>query len=129
MGGSNKLSDAPAILFNVDEDCKKLNAKQSMEFYYLMAKISFATNRARKDTCTAISFLTTRVRELDNDDWAKLVHIMKYIRGTTNLPLILSANGSGILTWCIDGSFAVHPKTRGHTGGGLSMGRGFPIVI
>ena len=44
------------------------------------------------------------------------------------LPLILSTNGSGILKWWVDGSFAVHPNMRGHTGGGLSMGRGFPIV-
>jgi hypothetical protein len=30
--------------------------------------------------------------------------------------------------WYVDASFAVHPNMRGHTGGGLAMGRGFPIV-
>ena len=40
----------------------------------------------------------------------------------------MSANESGILKWWDDGSFVVHPNTRWHTGGGLSMGRGFPIV-
>jgi hypothetical protein len=44
------------------------------------------------------------------------------------MPLILSANGSGILKWWVDTSFAVHPNMRGHSGGGLSLGRGFPIV-
>jgi hypothetical protein len=29
------------------------------------------------------------------------------------LPLILSANGSGILKWWVDASFAVHPNMRG----------------
>jgi hypothetical protein len=53
---------------------------------------------------------------------------MKYLRGTRTLPLILSANGSGILKWWVDASFAVHPNMRGHSGGGLSLGRGFPIV-
>jgi hypothetical protein len=53
---------------------------------------------------------------------------MQYIRGTKEMPLILSANSSGVLKWWVDGSFAVHPNMRGHTGGGLSMGRGFPIV-
>jgi hypothetical protein len=54
---------------------------------------------------------------------------MKYIRGTQTMPLlILSANGSGILKWWVDASFAVHPNMRGHSGGGLSLGRGFPIV-
>jgi hypothetical protein len=33
-----------------------------------------------------------------------------------------------VLKWYVDASFAVHPNMRGHTGGGLTMGRGFPIV-
>jgi len=53
---------------------------------------------------------------------------MKCLRKTLLLPLILSANGSGILKWWVDASFAVHPNMRGQSGGGLSMGRGFPIV-
>jgi hypothetical protein len=69
-----------------------------------------------------------RAREPDKDDWKKLIHIMRYIRGTRDMPLILSANGSSILKWWVDASFAVHPNLRGHSGGGLSMGRGFPIV-
>jgi hypothetical protein len=44
------------------------------------------------------------------------------------MPLILSANGRGILKWWVDTSFAVHPNMRGHSGGGLSLGRVFPIV-
>jgi hypothetical protein len=44
------------------------------------------------------------------------------------MPLILSANGSDILKWWVDASFAVHPNMRGHSGGGLSLGGGFPIV-
>jgi hypothetical protein len=43
-------------------------------------------------------------------------------------PLILSANGSGVVMWYVDASFAVHPNMRSHTGGGLTMGRGFPFV-
>jgi hypothetical protein len=53
---------------------------------------------------------------------------MRYIRGTPTMPMILSANGSGILKWWVDSSFAVHPNMSGHSGGGLSLGRGFPIV-
>jgi hypothetical protein len=44
------------------------------------------------------------------------------------LPLILSANGTGILKWWVDAAFAVYPNMQGHSGGGLSLGRGFPIV-
>jgi hypothetical protein len=53
---------------------------------------------------------------------------MRYLRGTRTMPLILSANGSGILKWWVDASFTVHPTMRGHSGGGMSLGCGFPIV-
>jgi hypothetical protein len=43
-------------------------------------------------------------------------------------PLILSANGSGVLMWYVNASFAVHPNMHSHTGGGLTMGSGFLIV-
>jgi hypothetical protein len=44
-------------------------------------------------------------------------------------PLILSANnGSGVLIWYVNASFAVHPNMHSHTGGGLTIGRGLPIV-
>ena len=91
-------------------------------------KVTESTKRARPDTCTAIAFLTTRVRAPDKDDWAKLVHLMKYLRGTRQMPLVLTADGSGILKWWVDASFAVHPNMRGHSGGGLSLDKGFPIV-
>jgi len=127
-GKGTKTSAAPETLFKVNEDCPKLKPDKAKMFHNLVAKMLYATKRARPDTCTAIAYLTTRVREPDQDDWSKLVHLMKYIRGTREMPLILSANGSGILKWWVDGSYGVHPNLRGHTGGGLSLGRGFPIV-
>jgi hypothetical protein len=45
-----------------------------------------------------------------------------------DLPLILGADGTGIINWYVDASFAAHANMRGHTGGALTMGRGFPIV-
>ena len=54
--------------------------------------------------------------------------MMKYTRVERDLPLILSTNYSGVLKWWIYASYAVHPIIQGHTGGGISMGRGFPIV-
>ena len=53
---------------------------------------------------------------------------MKYTKEKRDLPLILSANGIGVLKWWIDVSYVVHRNIWGHIGGGLSIGRGFPIV-
>jgi hypothetical protein len=127
-GGGTNTSAAPDSLFKIDEICEQLKQNKAVEFRNLVAKTLYATKRARPDTCNAITFLTTRVRAPDKDDWKKLVHLMRYIRGTRTMPLILSANGSGILKWWVDTTFTVHPNMRGHSGGGLSVGRGFPIV-
>jgi hypothetical protein len=116
-GGGTETSAAPANLFKVDEDCEKLNATRLREFHNLVAKTLYATKRARPDTCTAVAYLTTRVREPDHDNWIKLTHMIKYLRGIKTLPLILSAAGTGILEWWVDGSFATHPSMRGRTGG------------
>jgi hypothetical protein len=127
-GGGTNSSAAPVSLFNVDEICKKLKQDKAVEFHNLVAKTLYATKRARTDTCTAITFLTTRVRVPGKDNLTKSVHLMRYIRGTHTMLLILSANGSGILEWWVNASFAVHPNMRGHSGGGLSLGQRFPIV-
>ena len=99
-----------------------------MEFHHLVEKILFANKKARPDICKKISCINTKVREPDNEDWAKLVHQMKYIRGSRKLSLILSVNKSVILKYFIGWSLVVHPKTRKQTGCLLSMRRAFPIV-
>jgi hypothetical protein len=108
-GGGTKTSAAPENLFRIDEDCEKLDYVKSKQFHNLVAKTLYATKRARPDTCTAVAYLTTIVREPDIDDWKKLSHMIKYLRGTKTLPLVLSASGAGILKWWVDGSFAVQP--------------------
>jgi hypothetical protein len=127
-GCGTNTSAAPDSLFKVDEICEKLKQDKAVEFHNLVAKTLYTTKRARPDTCTAIAFLTTRVRSPDEEDWTKLFHFMRYLRGTHTMPLTLIANGSGILKWWVDASFAVQLNMRGHPGGGLSLGCGFPIV-
>ena len=41
---------------------------------------------------------------------------------------MLGADGTGIVKWFVDASFAVHPNMRSHTGGALTLGRGCPVV-
>jgi hypothetical protein len=120
--GGTKTSAAPESLFKVDENCEKLKQDKAMDFHNLVANTLYSTKRSRPDTCTAIAFLTTRVRAPDKDNCNKLVHLMRYIRGTCTMMLILSSNGSGVLKWWVNALFAVHPNMRGHLGGGLSLG-------
>jgi hypothetical protein len=59
--GGTKTSVAPYSLFKVDENCEKLKQDKDVEFHNLVAKTLYSTKRAMPDTCTVITFLTTRV--------------------------------------------------------------------
>jgi hypothetical protein len=64
-GSGTKTSAAPE---NLLKDCAKIKPKKAQEFHTLVAKTLYATKQARPDTCTAIAFLTTRVRAPVKDD-------------------------------------------------------------
>ncbi len=53
---------------------------------------------------------------------------MEYLRKNHAWPLVLGAKNNGLLMWYIYALFVVHPNMHGHTGGGLALGRGFPMT-
>jgi hypothetical protein len=122
---------APDNPFIVNEDCEKLPEEMAADFHTIIAKTLYVTKRVRPDTCLSIAFLTTRVGAPDRDDWEKLCHLVEYLRKDHARDLVLGAKNDGLLMWYVDASFsfAVHPNMWGHTGGGLTMGRGFLISV
>jgi hypothetical protein len=64
------------------------------------------------------------VKGPDVDDYKKLNRVMQYLRGTNDLYLTLEADNLHILKWWVDGSFAVHPDMKSHTGATMSLGKG-----
>ena len=101
-----------------------MSEEQGGIFHHIVAKLLFAAFRVRQDVQTAVAFLCTRVKEPDEDDWGKLKRVLKYLKGTPKAKLTLRANSLSIIKWWVDGSFAVHPDRRGHSGGIMSLGKG-----
>jgi hypothetical protein len=88
----------------------------------------YAANRARRDIQTAVSLLTTRVKAPDEDDWGKLVRVLKYINETRYMKLILSADKMNFTVhWYVDGSHQIHKDCRGQIGCLTTMGKGAAI--
>jgi hypothetical protein len=114
-----KTAVTPAAnhLFTIrpEGECKPLDESEAMAFHHYVAQLLFASTRARKDIQTTIAFLSTRVRNPDANDWEKLRRLMRYIKGTINLPLILRVDGLNVIKWCVNASFATHNECRGHT--------------
>ena len=112
-------------LFQTNEvDPVLLSEEKKEVFHHMVMQLMYLSQRGRPDLRTAVSFLCTRVNKPDNDDYKKLRRVMQYLQATVNLPLRLSCDGSGIVRWWVDASYAVHPNMRGHTGACMSMGGG-----
>jgi hypothetical protein len=125
-----KTSATPDNLFVVNEDCKKLSNEAAAAFHTIVAKALYITKRARPEISLVIAFLTTQVRSPDIEDWDKLRHLMEYLRGDRDRPLILGADDGRMLMWYVDALFTVvHPNMHSHTRGGKTIGRGFTISV
>ena len=128
LGSESAKTPAEENLFTIG-DSMELDKKRAEDLHTFTAKGLFACKRARPDIHTAISFLCTRVKKPTDDDWKKLVRLMKYLNGSRDEVLFLAADDLHVLKWYVDASFAVHGDFKSHTGGAMSYGTGVPISI
>ena len=124
LGDDTEEHVAPSDLLAAG-DSPKLDKERAATFHKYVAKGLFACKRARPDIHEVIAVLSTRLKEPNEDDWRKLLHLMKFINGTVEDKLILTADNLHVLKWYVDVAFAVHPDFRSHTAAGLTMGKGF----
>jgi hypothetical protein len=130
-----KSSSTPAAdhLFSIrdPEETEKLgkwlNEEQAQHFHHAVVQLLFLSVRARRDIQTAVSFLTTRVRKPDEDDWGKLKRVLQYLYGTKHMKLTLSVDDLQQIQWWVDASYNVHEDCKGQTGAMMSLGKGAPI--
>jgi hypothetical protein len=88
-----------------------------------VAMILYLAKRARPELLTAVSYLATRVTKCDGDDADKLMRLIRYIRGTRHMGMILRPGASGIrLHLFVDASYGVHVDGRSHTGSCVVIG-------
>jgi len=107
-----------------ESEARKLKEEQALAFHHTVAQLLFMVTRARRDIQTAVAFLTTRVKNPDEDDWGKLKRVLKYLNGTKYLKLKLTMDNLGVLKWYVDGSHNVHWDCKGHGGAVFTLGRG-----
>ena len=76
-------------LFTIDKLSSTLNDNRSDCFNWVNARFLFAAKRARPDIQVAVAYLCTRIKEPMESDYLKLTRLMKYVRVTIYLPLII----------------------------------------
>ena len=126
---SDKTIATPSVkhMLQVDDSTTHISPNQATVFHHFTAKCLFLTKSSRPDISPTVDFLPTIVRAPDTDDWKNRVCLIHYIRGTIDIPLILSDDLASIPKWWVNGLHAVHPNLQGHYGGCISLRRGMPI--
>jgi hypothetical protein len=116
-------------LFKIDKTSHDLDRKRAEEFHTFVAKGLFLCKRGRPDIQPVISFLSTRVRNPNQNDWEKLKRMMEFLWTTRNDVLKLSVDDLSTIQWYLDAAFAVHPDMKSHTGSNMTLGRGCIVSI
>ena len=117
-------SPAGNYLMNVNPNCKQLDSETAAIYHRLTAKLLYLAKRVCPDLQPTVSFLCTRVQSPDTDDWKKLGRCLTFLRDTKDDPFTLAADGSCMIRWWVDASYAVHPDMKSHTGATMSLGQG-----
>ena len=121
------VTPAVSDLFQVDEACRKLDTPTADVFHRFFAKFLYVAKRERPDLQVSVAFLCKQVKAPNIGDWKKLRRLVRYMRATIHLPLILGSDSSGNMVWSIDTSFAIHMDMKNHTGYCLTLGMRTPI--
>ena len=121
--GSPAATPAAEHLFQVQNDSKAefLSEEKSQEFHHITAQLLFLSACARRDIQVTVAFLTTRVKKPDTDDWGKLRRVLKYLKGTKYMKLILSIDKVSKIMWWVDMFDRTHEDCKGHTGTMMSL--------
>ena len=120
----NVSTPATKNLFVVNPDAEPLDESKADIFHSVVAKLLWVMKRSRPDIETVISFLCTRVSCSDTDDWKKLRRLLQFLSQTIDDERVMGADSLHHLNTFVDGSYAIHPDMKSHTGGAMSFGIG-----
>ena len=123
------VSDTPAAknLFEVGESSAIKDDDREF-FHSTVARLLYLAKRVRPDLLVAVSYLAKRVQQPNDGDYNKLCKLIKYLRSSAELGIVLEADKLLSVIAYIDASHAIHENHRGHTGTIISLGRG-PVYI
>jgi hypothetical protein len=81
-------------LFDIlsDEERVLMGEEQARSFHHSVAQLPFTSSRTQTCITPMVAFLTMSIKSPGEDDWIKLKRLLKYLRGTIHMPLILKAD-------------------------------------
>ena len=108
----------------INSESKTLGDRRRSIFHTITAKVLYVSRRLRLDLLFAVSFLSTRVINPTEEDWAKLCRVIGYMKRTANMARIIPRQDETIvrLEQYVDASFGLHHDGKSHTGSCIFWG-------
>ena len=97
--------------------------------HMLVSKLIFVSKSLRTDIQITVSFMMTRLRDPDEDDWNNLWHMIQFLHRTHEMALYLYIDDLYIINWWVDASYGVHYYLKGHTNSTIFIGMGCVTTI
>jgi hypothetical protein len=101
------------------ENCPKTN---SSEYLSLVMGLMYLARFTRPDILMSITFLSTRSQQATEEDWSKLIYVLRYLSGTKNYVMTYKSNIPFQPKISADASHHLHPTGHGQAGMIISNG-------
>ena len=116
-------------LLKIQKDVKKLNKELRILFHTYVTKGKILCKIVRTNIYQAISYLSSRFKDANDVYCKKLFPVMSFLKRTIIDVLMLEADDTNTLIWCINLSLALLYDMKSHTGAVFPMGKGVVINI
>eukprot|EP00173_Palmaria_palmata_P000002 Plantae.Rhodophyta-Palmaria_palmata.ctg1000.p2 GENE.Plantae.Rhodophyta-Palmaria_palmata.ctg1000~~Plantae.Rhodophyta-Palmaria_palmata.ctg1000.p2 ORF type:complete len:438 (-),score=60.44 Plantae.Rhodophyta-Palmaria_palmata.ctg1000:355-1668(-) len=100
------------------EKCSEENQKETAKLPYRLAvgKLLCISSKTGPDICVAVNLAARRVADLREDDWNRVLRILRYLKGTKDLALVFGRDGPVKLETYADADFASTADRRSVSG-------------
>ena len=124
---NTNLAKPPATLaslnlFEEDKESKLLNDKS--KFQSLIMTLMYLARFTRPDILMPVTYLSTKSNSPSEEDYAKLMRIVRYLSGTTTTGIIFQSNVKLCPVIYADASHNSHSSGHGHGGIVITLGSG-----
>jgi hypothetical protein len=111
-------------LFEVEDlegENSTLSSVQAKKFLSVVMSLMYIARLTRPDILLPVTFLASRSHYATNNDWNKMIRVLRYLRGTPKMGITINCSDLQLVCHC-DASYGVHADGRSHTGFVVYMG-------
>jgi hypothetical protein len=118
--GTAKTPSTDALTKTTNDDANNIPADVDV-FLSCVMTLMYLALRTRPDILFSVAYLSTKVKNPNQNDYKNLMRIFRYLNGTKDLVLKICPDNLQIKCW-IDAAYATHDDMKSHSGYLIGLG-------